>query len=135
MSDNLCNRLLEWQSGAPTSLYLHLILLAFSWLVLLFSFAFSNVSLSSCPAEKRANTINGIFIEIAIVISLSCLFFPYKNLECISIFVNSLFKCFIVFFYRFCSSFAKFTYMCSFSFSFFFYVFYFLLFLLLLCGI
>ena len=47
----------------------------------------------------KNNKINGTFIEIAIVISLSCLFFPYNNLECISIFVNSLFKCFIVFFF------------------------------------
>ena len=135
LSGNLCNRLLEQQSGALTSLYLRLISLAFSWLVLLFSFAFSDVSLSSPPAEKRTNTINGTFIEIAIVISLSCFLFPYNNLECISIFVNSLFKCFIVFFFTGFAALFLFTYMCLFSFSFFFYVFYFLLFLLLLCGI
>ena len=92
-------------------------------------------SLSSCPAKKRTNTINAIFIEIAIVTSLSCLLFPCKNLESISIFFTSLFKCFIVFLYKFGSSFAKFTYMCLFSFSFSFYVFYFFLLLLLLCVI
>ena len=67
----------------------------------------------------KNNKINGTFIEIAIVISLSCLFFPYNNLECISIFVNSLFKCFIVFFfffYRFCSSFSVYLYVFVFFF-------------------
>lgn len=47
-------------------------------------------SLSSCPAKKRTNAINGIFTEIAIVRSLSCLLFPYKTLESISIVFTSL---------------------------------------------
>lgn len=136
LSDNLYNRLLEWQSWALTSLYLLLISLVLSWLVLLFTFAFSNVIVYHLvQLKKRTNPINGIFTEIAIVTSLSCLLFPYKTLESISIFFTSLFKCFIVFLSRFGSSFAKFTYTCLFSFSLFFSVFYFLLLLLLLCVI
>ena len=53
LSDNLCNRLLEWQSCALTSLYL-LILLVFSWLVLLF--AFSNVIVYHLVQLKREET-------------------------------------------------------------------------------
>lgn len=90
LSDNLYNRLLEWQSWALSSLYL-LISLVLSWLVLLFTFAFSNVIVYHLvQLKKRTNTINGIFTEIAIVTSLSCLLFPYKTLESISIFFTSL---------------------------------------------
>lgn len=90
LSDNLYNRLLEWQSWALSSLYL-LISLVLSWLVLLFTFAFSNVIVYHLvQLKKRTNTINGIFTEIAIVTSLSCLLFPYKTLESISIVFTSL---------------------------------------------